>query len=127
MVQQFTKLFARRHELVSRMLKASLHEGVRRLRALHDALSASWNRCSGPDSFRDELATCFDVIGHTPQIGRLYRPSPVPGIRRILLKSGRYDVYYIAELDEVGCLRCACAAWRRAYLADVSDATEADQ
>lgn len=43
------------------------------------------NRLAAPDLF-DELAASFDVIGHTPQIGRLYRQSPVPGTRRILLK-----------------------------------------
>jgi len=44
------------------------------------------NRLAAPDLCLDELAASFDVIGHTPQIGRLYRQSPVPGTRRILLK-----------------------------------------
>lgn len=37
-----------------------------------------------------ELTASFDVIGHRPQIGYLYRQSPVSGTRRILLKSSRY-------------------------------------
>jgi hypothetical protein len=28
----------------------------------------------------------FDMIGHAPHIGRLYRQSPIAGARRILLK-----------------------------------------
>ncbi len=31
------------------------------------------NRSSAPDVFIGELTTSFTVIGHTPQIGRLYR------------------------------------------------------
>jgi plasmid stabilization system protein ParE len=52
------------------------------------------NRSSAPDLFIDELTSSFDVIGHTPQVGRPYRQSPVPGTRRILLKRTRYHVYY---------------------------------
>ena len=53
------------------------------------------NRLAAPDLFLEELAPSFDVIGHTPQIGRLYRQSPVPGTRRVLLKASRYHVYYV--------------------------------
>ena len=54
------------------------------------------NRRAAPDRFLEELVDAFDVVGHTPQIGRLYRQSPVPGTRRILLKESRYHVYYVA-------------------------------
>jgi plasmid stabilization system protein ParE len=37
------------------------------------------NRFAAPDLFLDELTASFDILGHTPQIGRLYRQSPVPG------------------------------------------------
>lgn len=53
------------------------------------------NRLAAPDLFLDELAGSFEIIGHTPQIGRVYRQSPVPGTRRILLKGSRYHVYYV--------------------------------
>jgi plasmid stabilization system protein ParE len=59
------------------------------------------NRPSAPNLFLDELTGSFDVIGHTPQIGRLYRQSPVPGTRRILLKRSRYHVYYVPRAEEV--------------------------
>ena len=59
------------------------------------------NRLAAPDLFFDELATSFEVIGHTPLIGRVYRQSPVPGTRRILLKGSRYHVYYVAGVVEV--------------------------
>lgn len=62
------------------------------------------NRSSAPNLFRDELTASFDVIGHTPRIGRLYRQSPVPGTRRVLLKSSRYHVYYVSRADEVSVL-----------------------
>jgi plasmid stabilization system protein ParE len=59
------------------------------------------NRFAAPDLFLDELTASFDIIRHTPQIGRLYRQSPVPGTRRILLKGTRYHVYYVPRADEV--------------------------
>ncbi len=59
------------------------------------------NRLAAPDLFFDELAASFEVIGHTPHIGRVYRQSPVPGTRRFLLKGSRYHVYYVPGVDQV--------------------------
>jgi plasmid stabilization system protein ParE len=59
------------------------------------------NRPSAPNLFLDELATSFEVLSHTPQIGRAYRQSPVPGTRRILLKGSRYHVYYVPRAEAV--------------------------
>jgi plasmid stabilization system protein ParE len=53
------------------------------------------SRPSAPDLFLEELAASFETIGHTPQIGRLYRPSPIAGTRRLLLRGARYHVYYV--------------------------------
>lgn len=41
------------------------------------------------------------MIGDAPHIGRLYRQSPAPGARRILLKETRYHLYYVPRGDEV--------------------------
>lgn len=49
----------------------------------------------------DELAASFEIIGHAPNIGRLYRHSPVPGARRVLLRATRYHVYYVPHADDV--------------------------
>jgi plasmid stabilization system protein ParE len=59
------------------------------------------NRPAAPDLFFDELTASFATLGHTPQIGRLYRQAPVPGTRRVLLKGTRYHVYYVSRADEV--------------------------
>lgn len=59
------------------------------------------NRPAAPDLFLEELTASFEIIGHAPQIGRLYRQSPVPGARRVLLKESRYHVYYVPRADEV--------------------------
>jgi plasmid stabilization system protein ParE len=58
------------------------------------------NRSAVPDLFLHELTAAFDIISHTPHIGRLYRQSPVPGARRVLLKGTRYHVYYVPHPDE---------------------------
>ena len=59
------------------------------------------NRLAAADLFLDELTASFEIIGHTPQVGRPYRRSPVPGTRRILLTGSRYHVYYLPGVDEV--------------------------
>ena len=64
----------------------------------------SWwrrNRHASPNLFADELAASFDIISHAPNIGRLYRHSPVPGTRRLLIKGTRYHVYYVPHADDV--------------------------
>ena len=59
------------------------------------------NRAASLNLFVDELTAAFDIIGHAPNIGRLYRQSPIPGARRVLLKGTRYHVYYVPLGDEV--------------------------
>ena len=50
------------------------------------------NRTASPDLFADEPAAAFELLGHAPYIGRLYRQSPVSDTRRILLeKDGLLD------------------------------------
>ena len=59
------------------------------------------NRPASPDLFLEELTASFELIGHAPEIGRLYRQSPVPGTRRVMLKGTRYHVYYVPRPQEI--------------------------
>lgn len=59
------------------------------------------NRPSSPGLFADELAASFEMTSDLPQIGRLYRESPVPGTRRVLLPGTRYHVYYVPCTDDL--------------------------
>lgn len=59
------------------------------------------NRGASPNLFADELASAFAILTHTPGFGRLYRRSPLPGTRRLLLKGTRYHVYYVPDADHV--------------------------
>lgn len=64
----------------------------------------SWwrkNRQAAPDLFLNELSESFELIAAAPQIGRLYRQSPVRDVRRLLLREVRYHVYYVALASEV--------------------------
>ena len=64
----------------------------------------SWwreNRKAAPDLFLSELSESFELIAGAPQIGRLYRASPVRQVRRLLLRETRYHVYYVIVADEV--------------------------
>ena len=59
------------------------------------------NRRASPDLFLDELSRAFDTISAAPHIGRLYRRSPVPVTRRVILRGTRYHVYYVAGEEQV--------------------------
>jgi plasmid stabilization system protein ParE len=59
------------------------------------------NRTASPDSFLDELSNALDLIAQTPHLGRPYRRSPVPGVRRLVLRVTRYHVYYAIGEHEV--------------------------
>jgi plasmid stabilization system protein ParE len=59
------------------------------------------NRSAASDLLVDELAASFEIIGQVPHVGRLYRRSPLPGTRRVLLKGTRYHVYYVPQADEI--------------------------
>lgn len=59
------------------------------------------NRPAVPELFLNELAASFEIIGHAPNIGRMYRRSPAPGTRRVLLDKSRYHVYYVPQTDVV--------------------------
>ena len=59
------------------------------------------NRRASPDLFLAELSSAFEIIARAPQIGRLYRRSPVPDTRRLLLRATRYHVYYVPSDHEV--------------------------
>ena len=59
------------------------------------------HRRASPDLFLNELVGAFEIIARAPMVGRLYRRSPVPGVRRLLLRATRYHVYYVPSLLEV--------------------------
>jgi plasmid stabilization system protein ParE len=62
------------------------------------------NRLAAPDLFINELSESFELLSWAPQIGHLYRPSPVRGVRRLLLGGTRYHVYYAVVRKEVSVL-----------------------
>ena len=61
----------------------------------------SEERPANPGLFRDELGAAFDLIGTAPAAGKRYPDSPIANVRRVLLRSTRYHVYYQAKNDEV--------------------------
>lgn len=66
-------------------------------------IDAWWreNRAATGDLFLNELGEAFELIAGMPQIGRLYRRSPVPNVRRLLLRRSRYHVYYLTKSNEI--------------------------
>jgi plasmid stabilization system protein ParE len=59
------------------------------------------DRPASPSLFFDELSSAFDLTAHAPNIGRLYRRSPIVGTRRVLLRGSRHHVYYVSSGREV--------------------------
>ena len=64
---------------------------------------ATWwraNRLAAPGLFVEELAAAIELIAGAPRIGRQVRGPAIPGLRRILLRSTRYHLYYAPSADE---------------------------
>ncbi|HEX5054734.1 MAG TPA: type II toxin-antitoxin system RelE/ParE family toxin [Planctomycetota bacterium] len=62
----------------------------------------SWwreHRTAAPELFVQELAAALALIGSRPRIGRRRRHATIPGLRRVLLRSTRYHLYYV-PVDE---------------------------
>jgi len=58
------------------------------------------NRAAAPGLFLDEFAAAVELIGDMPLAGRRYMGGPVRGVRRVLLRSTRYHVYYVVRKSE---------------------------
>jgi plasmid stabilization system protein ParE len=68
-----------------------------------EAIDRWWraNRPAAPTLFRQELAAAFDLVVIAPRAGHRYWGSPVPRVRRVLLRSARYHVYYVVRAAEI--------------------------
>lgn len=58
------------------------------------------NRRASPELFYREFAGAADLLAVAPEIGRPYQEGGVPGMRRLLLPSTRYHVYYVHDSDK---------------------------
>jgi len=59
------------------------------------------HRAAARHLFREELAASFDLLAAAPLCGRSYPHPSIEGIRRLLLRSTRFHVYYTVQLDTV--------------------------
>ena len=57
------------------------------------------NRPASPDLFARELSGAVGLLADAPDIGRPYRDSSAPGLRRLLLPITRYHVYYVHDTE----------------------------
>lgn len=62
------------------------------------------NRQAAPDLFLNELVSAIALLAEAPLLGRPYRLSPVPGVRRLLMRATRYHLYYVVATDEIAIL-----------------------
>jgi plasmid stabilization system protein ParE len=59
------------------------------------------NRTAAPDLFAEELAAALSLLARAPRLGRRYTHPTVNGVRRVLMRSTRYHLYYIIHADTV--------------------------
>lgn len=59
------------------------------------------NREKAPDLFAEELAGAIDLVSSSPSVGKLQTHATLTNLRRVLLRSTRYHVYYVATDAEV--------------------------
>jgi len=52
------------------------------------------NRLNSPDLFGNELSRALELISDAPLVGRKYRDFPAYDLRRMMLGSTGYHVYY---------------------------------
>jgi plasmid stabilization system protein ParE len=52
------------------------------------------NRRAAPDLFLEEFSAALQLIRIAPFVGRQYRETKVPHVRRLLMRATRYHVYY---------------------------------
>jgi plasmid stabilization system protein ParE len=67
------------------------------------SIDTSWQveRPAAPALFAEELAATFSLLSSAPLAGRHYRHSTVHDVRRVLLRSSRYHVYYRVQESAV--------------------------
>ena len=53
------------------------------------------NRGAAPNLFLEELADALALLGLVPGVGVRYAHPETPGLRRYLLRSTRYHVYFL--------------------------------
>jgi hypothetical protein len=55
------------------------------------------NRRAAPDLFLEEFSAALQLIGSAPYVGRHYRETAIPHVRRLLMRATRYHVYYVVS------------------------------
>ena len=65
-------------------------------------IDAWWreNRPSAPELFVAELSSAFATLASAPKAGAPY-PHELKGVRRLLLRSSRYQIYYRVKNEDV--------------------------
>lgn len=59
------------------------------------------HRTAAPDLFLDEFSAAIELIRAMPLAGRRYRGGPVRSVRRVLLRTTHYHVYYFVRGTEM--------------------------
>lgn len=58
------------------------------------------NRPAARDLFHEEFLACLSLLRSSPDIGQPQRHRKLPGLRRVLLPSTKYHVYYAHDPEQ---------------------------
>ena len=72
-----------------------------RLQALDIELWWVQHRDKAPFLFTDELEAAFELLSVAPKAGKVWPHATEPGVRRYMLKTTQYHLYYREEEDHV--------------------------
>lgn len=65
--------------------------------------AAAWwreNRPKAPEAFIADLGAAFEIISVLPSAGEPVRQSTIPDLRRILLGTSQYFLYYVVNHEQ---------------------------
>ena len=55
------------------------------------------NRRAAPDLVLEEFERCVTLLESTPDVGTGFHRTPIPGVRRLVMRKTRHFVYYIHD------------------------------
>ena len=67
---------------------------------LHESIE--WwiaNRTAAPTLVFDEFERCVSLLESTPDIGLRFHRTPVPGVRRLVMKRTKHHIYYVHDAN----------------------------
>jgi len=57
------------------------------------------NRAAAPRLVLDEFERCVSLVAFSPDVGLRFHRTPIPGVRRLVMKRTKHHVYYVHDTN----------------------------